>query len=252
MTGSDEKQNVEWHKMTPKVPWGCSGCETFRRSGGVAFLLWIAVLCSACAGRPQTAGVNPAASENRKTVAVLPLRDMADIYGPDAYVRSPVSDKMFKTGPLQAEAASFLTELLDNLLQKRSDAAYLSVELGTAALQALPDDVFNRHSELEPMLAAGRALSADAVITGYVYRFRERIGHALSVDSPASVAFEVALVDVLKERVLWYAHFDETQRSLSENVLQWRTFWKRGGVWITAHDMAASAMTTLLEKMPVR
>jgi hypothetical protein len=37
--------------------------------------------------------------------------------------------------------------------------------------------------------------AADALMVGHVYRFRERVGGGLSAESPASVAFDIYLVD---------------------------------------------------------
>ncbi len=45
--------------------------------------------------------------------------------------------------------------------------------------------------EIEVIKAVGRDFSADLVITGYVYRMREREGSKYSVISPASAAFDI-------------------------------------------------------------
>jgi hypothetical protein len=69
-----------------------------------------------------------------------------------------------------------------------------------------------------------------------VYRFQERQGGNLAVDKPASVGFHVHLYkgDSLVKTVV----FDETQQPLSENVLNFPTFMKRGGKWITVDELA--------------
>jgi len=64
----------------------------------------------------------------------------------------------------------------------------------------------------------GEAVYADAVLVGRVRRFRERVGDEWGVKSPASVAFVLDLVDVRRGDVIWSASFDETQKSLSENI----------------------------------
>src|SRR5689334_15603516 len=73
-------------------------------------------------------------------------------------------------------------------------------------------------SERARVRSLGEMVYADGVITGHVLRYRERVGNELGVKSPASVAFALELVDVRRGDVIWSARFDETQRSLSENV----------------------------------
>ncbi len=83
-------------------------------------------------------------------------------------------------------------------------------------------------------------------MVGHIYRFRERIGTRYSVDSPASVAFDIPLISVKNGRILWVDHLDETQRSLSENLFQLGTFLRRKGTWITAEEMAISGLEDML------
>ena len=96
----------------------------------------------------------------------------------------------------------------------------------------------------------GRGNNSDAVITGYVYRYIERIGTRYSVKSPTSVAFGIHLVSVKNGRILWSGHFDETQYSLSENLFNLKAFIKRKGSWITADEMATSGLEEILKTFP--
>ncbi len=47
-------------------------------------------------------------------------------------------------------------------------------------------------------------------------------------ESPASVAFAVYLIDVASGKMLWTGKFAETQRTLSDNVLDTWAFVKKG------------------------
>jgi hypothetical protein len=105
-------------------------------------------------------------------------------------------------------------------------------------------------SEKYLWIETGRNLGADAVIIGHLYRFRERIGTQYSVEIPASVAFDIHLIDVKDGRLLWSGNFDETQQSLFEDLYQLGTFLRRRGRWITAKELAVSGLEGILDTFP--
>jgi TolB-like protein len=83
----------------------------------------------------------------------------------------------------------------------------------------------------------GEAVFADAVITGRVLRFRERVGNEIGAKSPASVAFNVELIDVRRGDIVWSARFDETQKALSENIFAIGDISRRGIRWLSADQL---------------
>ena len=92
-------------------------------------------------------------------------------------------------------------------------------------------------SEAARLKQIGERVYADAVITGRILRFRERIGNELGVKSPASVAFVLDLVNVRRGDILWSARFDETQKPLSENIFAIGDISQRGVRWLTAEQL---------------
>ena len=83
----------------------------------------------------------------------------------------------------------------------------------------------------------GELVYADAVMTGRIVRYRERVGNEAGAKSPASVAFVVELVDVRRGDVVWSARFDETQKALSENLFAIGDISQRGIRWLTADQL---------------
>jgi hypothetical protein len=80
-----------------------------------------------------------------------------------------------------------------------------------------------------------------------VYRFQERRGGNFSVERPASVGYHVHLMahgGLVKVFV-----FDETQQPLSDNVLRFFTFLRRGAKWITAEALAREGVDKALDSM---
>jgi hypothetical protein len=80
-----------------------------------------------------------------------------------------------------------------------------------------------------------------------VYRFQERQGGNLAVDKPASVGIHAHLYkgNSLVKTVV----FDETQQPLSENILAFPTFMKRGGKWITVDQMAQEGIEKAIDEL---
>jgi hypothetical protein len=86
-------------------------------------------------------------------------------------------------------------------------------------------------------------------LTSRVIRFRERVGDQWGAKSPASVAFVVDLLDVRRGDVVWSARFDETQKSLTENILALGDISHRGVKWLTAEELAADGARKVVSQL---
>lgn len=96
----------------------------------------------------------------------------------------------------------------------------------------------------------GAELGAEGIVVGHLYRFRERRGESFTVERPASVAFEIHLVRVEDGALVWRGAFDRTQGSLMENLLDLPSFFREGGRWVTAEELAAGGLRELLTGFP--
>jgi len=84
---------------------------------------------------------------------------------------------------------------------------------------------------------------------GTVSRYRERVGTEFGATEPASVAFTLSLLSVSNGKVLWTRTFDETQQSLSSNLLNWWQFWEGGPRWFTAEQFTHLGVERLLNNL---
>jgi hypothetical protein len=120
-------------------------------------------------------------------------------------------------------------------------ARFVVEALEARGLEVIPPDDARAALGPEPgpaaRLAASR-LGAQGVLVGSVHRYRERSGEALGTLSPASVGFELLLFGSPDAARLWQALFDETQRPLSENVLNAARYPGGGSRWLTAAELA--------------
>jgi hypothetical protein len=98
-------------------------------------------------------------------------------------------------------------------------------------------------------VALGKEVKADTVIYGQVFRFRERVGTEYGASEPASVSFELGIVDVNSGEELWKGKFSETQQSLSANFLNWWMFWRAGPHWFTVRELAGLGVEKLIDDM---
>jgi hypothetical protein len=204
-----------------------------------------------CTGR-TVAQKSIVVSPDLQKIIVVAFRDMTAGKGEQINIRCPLSGKVFASGPVDPAASPFLTK---NLMSSLRAKAQRDFRLITA--QELWDIQFGLSDRgqdiLEPrlMLETGRALEADAVLVGHIYRYIERVGGNLSVESPASVAFDLHLVRVSDGRVLWTGYFDETQKTLMEDIFDISSFVERDGKWVTAEQMASAGLEKIMETFKI-
>jgi hypothetical protein len=165
--------------------------------------------------------------------------------------RCPICQAVLDTGPVEPGAAHYMTRQLMAHLKAASEFTLWGP--GTASgvrARILSEDLAISHKRL--LIQMGQEMGADAVVGGIVYRFQQRVGTGLSVQSPASVGFGLHLIRCSDGQVLWSDHFDETQQNLSENLLKIGSFFKRGGQWLTVEQLAAYGMQEVMKSFPVR
>lgn len=95
-----------------------------------------------------------------------------------------------------------------------------------------------RTSALDYWVEVGRCIPVDYLLVPMLFDYRDREGKPMGVVSPASVFLEFYVVDVREGDLISRYRFDETQQSLSDNLLDANRFFARGGKWLTADELA--------------
>lgn len=228
-------------------------CDNFAKhfpskTGGVLFIILLFVL--AC--QTPLKETQPVTSPYRfDTLLVMPFKDMSSIYGENESVRCSICAKVFVTGEVEKGAERFLTERLMVLLKQREHIHLIPPGQAQGVLSRILSESKRSIKDRELILEIGRALGADAVLTGNIYRFRERSGTQYAIETPAAVTFDLDLIRVDDGRVMWEAHFKETQQTLTSNLFDLGKFLNRKGKWITAEEMAALGLEEILKTFPV-
>ncbi len=208
----------------------------------VCMMIFCTVGISACSA-PEPAMKTLQVPKEMKKILVVSFRStgMDSKEGHD--IRCPLSGKIFAGGVVESGAETVLNSHLADILKKHPQFKFISPE----QLRDIRSGLSEESGEREILVETGRKLEADAVLAGHIYRFRDRVGGNLSVESPASVAFDLHFLRVADGRVLWSGHFDETQKALTDDLFRLSTFLKRDGQWITADQMAVAGLDTVME-----
>ena len=165
-------------------------------------------------------------------------------------VRNPITGVPPSVTPVSEEAVSKMTARLFEGVRKVGGWELIPPGKARGVYSRLisSDEEF---TEFEMLQQIGQTFSADAVLVGYLYRWRERVGGDHAVDRPASVSFDLRLIRSEDGATLWREKFDKTQQSLPENLFEWNTFVRSGGRWMTAEKLAELGLEDMLSRMPI-
>ena len=151
---------------------------------------------------------------------------------------------------LSPEVFGFMDEELAVLLGERKGAAPF---ISPGVVRQCREILLARQNRSRPSAIAfwmdvAKCVPADYILVPSIFQWQERQGNDWSVNEPAGVVFDLYLIDVKNETVR-RAHYEEVQHSLSENVLDAGTFFKRKGRWVTAEQMAREGLAQCLEEL---
>lgn len=211
-------------------------------------ILIIVLLLGSCSlfhepKRAAKKGISPGSR-----IAVLGFHVALPLNQSPVPMRDPITGSVFIAEPTPKAKAAKLTDTLYKLLSLKSYYTLISqTKVFEKAFDLSPDaDRF-----LQDCIEVGKSLGADLVIVGYLYRWRERKGESYGVKQAASVAFSLSLVSVSDRQVLWSGKFDKTQRSLAENLLDFMTFLRGKGKWMSAEELARVGLERVLKEIPL-
>jgi len=164
---------------------------------------------------------------------------------------SPLSSLSFDPDNLSPEGEEVITQYVQMALVERFGERVIPLDQVALEYDGLAKDEAN--DTLKTLgERSGESLGADFMVVGTVWRYRERVGSSAGASSPASVAFALHIVDVSSGKRVWTARFDETQRPLSEYLLDAPTFFKRGAKWVTASELARYGVHQIFKKFPLQ
>lgn len=184
----------------------------------------VTALLAACGPRAADVPADPGARAARR-IAVLPFRTGGSLDPTGRFSAAPNASVPEDLGVYVAERlAADLTTL---------GAQTVSVDAVLAATPVAGAALYDTRLAVR----VGRALEADTAVLGAVRRYVERVGSALSVESPASVEYQAMVVDVASGTVIGSYVFDFTQQPLAADITTLPDFLQGGGKWRTRKEI---------------
>lgn len=220
-----------------------------RAAAALIGVLAMSVCLPSCTPRGRVPAKAPHKVADIKTILVMEFDVPSERNEAGGSVRCAVCGAVFTSGGTDWGATDYMTEQLLTFL--KAGTAYELIPPGPGEgvrSQILSESV--GLSERDLLVEIGRRLRVDAVVKGTVYRFRQRVGTRFSVDTPASVAFDIHMIRVADGRLIWQGKSDVTQQSLSEDLLKLGSFIRGGGGWLTAEELGRSELNRVMAGLP--
>lgn len=207
----------------------------------------IFILFAGCAEKQKIRESGPATSLT--SVALMPFEAETAGKSPEQIAACPVCGSSYRSGPIEPGADTILTDILWESLKETQGVKRVPPAL-LRGLWTEKTGVPDRVHYIQAMQKIGEEMGTDAVLYGRVFRYEERIGRWYSVERPASVAFDLHLISTRNGEILWKGRFDETQLSLTENLLNISAYLKRGFRWVTADELAREGIENVIKTLP--
>ncbi len=195
--------------------------------------------CSFGPGNLQSRHATDLETRRIRRIAVVPPSALSDEVRPQALLGTTPEPRN-----VERDAAETLARIAYSVMAALPNWQIVSESEVREVAQTLPSAV-----EATRLRQIGQMVYADAVLTGRVQRYRERVGDEWGAKSPASVAFVVELIDVRRGDVVWSARFDETQKSLSENIFAIGDIGQRGVRWLSAEQLTQEGVKKAIAQL---
>jgi hypothetical protein len=186
--------------------------------------------------------------ETKPSLAILPFMiHRADELGRG--VACPICRGIIQRGETAFGSQNTLTRLLHQKMEGMGTFKVLPLE----KVEETFSQIDRMQFELTPLRSSirlGKTLNMDFIFVGVLFRFEERIGSSIGAEKPASVGFDVHLIRMKDEKMVWIGKFDETQRPLSENLFKIGSFVRRKASWLTAEELSSVGMDEMLRQFP--
>jgi len=199
-------------------------------------LIIIVFLLSSCATKPKALFFEPGA-----TLAVAGFSQPRHSW-------EMLAGYIYETKEISPQVLDKLDTLLSQLVNERGQDF-----VGPKIVRQCQELVVGREdksrlSAFKYWVKVGQCVPVDFILVPFVFKWQERQGQEWGAEIPAAVILDLYLIDV-KNKQMRRFHFEEEQKSLSENILDIGKFFRRGGKWITAINLAREGIDRGLKEL---
>ncbi len=181
-------------------------------------------------------------------LAVAPF-EVEHGYGKEV-IRCRSCGNIMESGPIEEDPASTLIDLLWEFIQEKGKGFEL---IPPGQVEGVYNTLLAKGIEKNPLIlmkAIGIQMKADYVLWGTVFHYQERKGTAYGVQQPASIAMDLHLLKVQDGNLVWKAQWAQTQKSLSENLFEMKSFIKSKMRWVTVKELSRQGLMDMLKDFP--
>lgn len=203
-----------------------------------AFLAILALLLSGCADKKPT---SPAAVKGRLAVAGFshPLFTWELLAG---YLPE-------NNPPIDRKVLAELDQALNKTLYDHGVEGFTPARVTRQCQEIVVFENQKRQAALTYWEKVGRCVPSDYILVPQVIEYRNRIGKDWGASQTAKVVMDFFLIEVKTGRLAARSRFDEAQQPLSDNMLHAGKFFKRGGKFIPAIDLAKEGMDEAMTEL---
>lgn len=208
------------------------------------FFIVIPLLISSCANKIADKRVYK--GEPLQKIAILPVQRLSE--DKVGTINCPITDRYFDAYPTNQENANTLNKLIAKYLSH--DPRFFTVSNEKCYLYfnaIINENIKSNHINI--IKEIGKEVNADAVLYSRLYRVIEREGGSYGATKPASVAFSMHLIRIPDGEIIWKYTFDETQKSVLDNILDLDLYRKTGIKWLTSEELMEYGVSLSIQEL---
>ncbi len=182
-------------------------------------------------------------------IGVISFQALIPDEGLGSAVICPLCTTGYTTGRILKGSEKIVENIFSDKLREFKEAKIIPQDRVQGVYKRISSESFKKPL-LDVLKKVGHEVGADVLALGYIYRYTERVGYDYSVEHPASVAFEIYMVNPVDGSIIWRGVFDKTQKSLMEDIFQASSFFKGRGKWLTADELSKQGMDEIFKTFP--
>jgi hypothetical protein len=135
-----------------------------------------------------------------------------------------------------------LDDTFETQLFRQTNRRYESAGASARCLELGMSKEDGSSTALARWIKVGECMGVDFLVVPQVLKWQDRDGGEAGAFHPAAVTMDIFIIDVKRQRATSRFHFEETQESLSNNLMNLSKFVARKGKWISALQLAEEGM----------
>ncbi|UZP67915.1 hypothetical protein N1030_02755 [Desulfovibrio mangrovi] len=135
-----------------------------------------------------------------------------------------------------------LDQNFETQLFRMTNRRYVSAGASARCLELDTSKKAGSSTALAKWINVGQCMGVDFLVVPQVLQWQDRDGGEAGTYHPAAVTMDIFIIDVARQRASSRFHFEETQESLANNLMNFSKFVERKGKWISAQQLAEEGM----------